>query len=164
VYWKGTQKAHQDFQLPAGAVEIKTTLAKQPQVVRITSERQLDDSMVPLLFLEILALDARENSGETLPQMVASLRVKLATHALAQQQFDDALLAGNYLDAHSERYSVIGYTVRAEKLFRVWSEFPRLVENKLPAGIGDINYGLSVAACENFLVSHEKMITQLTKL
>jgi hypothetical protein len=34
-------------------VEVKTTAAKQPQSVRITSERQLDDTGVGALFLHV---------------------------------------------------------------------------------------------------------------
>jgi hypothetical protein len=42
--WRAPQAAHQDFQFTTGAVEVKTTVAKQPQTVRITSERPLDDT------------------------------------------------------------------------------------------------------------------------
>ncbi len=42
--WRGPEPAHQDFQFTSGAVEVKATAAKQPQSVRITSERQLDDN------------------------------------------------------------------------------------------------------------------------
>ncbi len=40
--WQGNSAASQDFQYPSLAIEVKTTAAKQPQTVRISSERQLD--------------------------------------------------------------------------------------------------------------------------
>jgi len=159
--WKGGEKAHQDFQFPTGAVEVKTTLAKQPQVVRITSERQLDDSSYAVLFLQVTALDAREGGGETLPRLVALLRERLSGNATAQERFEDVLLAAGFLDAHAERYTERGYLVRKEKLFRVRRGFPRLVERDLPTGVGDTNYRLSVAACEKFSATASEMLAAL---
>ena len=151
-FWKGGERAHQDFQFESSAVEVKTTLAKQPQVVRITSERQLDDSAWDVLFLNVIALDVRDGGGETLPAMIASLRSKLASDAAALEQFEDELLAIGCHDAHAARYADHGYTVRAVGFFRVGPKFPNLVEADMPAGVGDANYALSVAACEPFRV------------
>ena len=150
--WKGGERAHQDFQFESSAVEVKTTLAKQPQVVRITSERQLDDSAWDVLFLNVIALDVRDGGGETLPTMIASLRSKFASDAVALEQFEDELLAIGYHDSHAARYADHGYTVRAVGFFRVGPKFPNLVEADMPAGVGDANYALSVAACEPFRV------------
>jgi hypothetical protein len=65
--WKGPARAHQDFQFSNGAIEVKTTTAKQPQSVRITSERQLDDKAWPALFLHVLVLEEHEGAALTLP-------------------------------------------------------------------------------------------------
>jgi hypothetical protein len=150
--WKGGERAHQDFQFQYGAVEVKTTLAKLPQVVRITSERQLDDSAWPALFLTVIALDIRDGAGESLPAMVASLRSKSATDAEAREQFEDQLLMTGFLDIHAARYAERGYLVRSERFFRVHRSFPRLAESDMPAGVGDANYALAVSACEPFKV------------
>lgn len=159
--WKGPMQAHQDFQFENGAVEVKTTLAKQPQVVRITSERQLDDSNWSALFLYVLALDVRQDGGENLVSMVAMLRMKLTGDAAAQEQFEDALLAVGYLDNHAELYADRGYVIRSQKAFSVKQEFPRLLERHLPTGIGDVSYGLAVGACESFNVDFETVVAAL---
>jgi hypothetical protein len=150
--WKGGERAHQDFQFENGAVEVKTTLAKMPQVVRIASERQLDDQALAPLFLCVISLHMLDGGGETLPALVASLRAGLATDAAAREQFEDELLATGYVDAHAVRYADRGYLVRAVGLFRVGPEFPRLVEADMPVGVGDASYELSVATCEPFKV------------
>jgi len=162
--WKGPEKAHQDFQFKTGAVEIKATLAKQPQVVRITSERQLDDSAWPALFLNVFALDIRDGSCESLPAMVASIRSKVLIDAAAQEQFEDALLAAGYLDIHAIRYADRGYTIRSQRTFRVRGKFPRLVEMEMPEGVGDTNYGLSIAACGAFAVTLDELNSQLASV
>jgi hypothetical protein len=157
--WKGGERAHQDFQFESCAVEVKTTLAKQPQVVRITSERQLDDSAWDALFLNVIALDVRDGSGETLPGMVDLLRNKLGADAAALEQFEDELLASGYHDGHAARYADRGYNVRAIGFFRVCPKFPNLVEADMPPGVGDANYALSVAACEPFRVQPKEVVT-----
>src|SRR5262249_23565936 len=58
--WKAGAAAHQDFQFPAGSMEIKTTAAKQPQSIRITSERQLDSTGVGALYLQVVVVDERD--------------------------------------------------------------------------------------------------------
>lgn len=166
VGWKGPQQAHQDFQFESGAIEIKTTLAKQPQVVRITSERQLDESTWATLILFVSALDVRASGGEMLPALVASLRAALVTDPAAQEQLEDGLLLAGYMDVHADRYTEHGYLVRSETALHVRRGFPRLTERDLPAGVGDANYGLTVAACSIYALNQtamEKTLMKMTK-
>jgi hypothetical protein len=160
--WKGPEGASQDFQLSSGCVEVKTTLANQPQVVRIANERQLDDTNRNAIFLHALALEVIEGDAATLPATVNGLRATLAPHAIASEQFEDALLAIGYFDTHAPRYAGCGYAVRSESNFRVRVGFPRLIENDLPIGVGDASYGLSLAACAGYTVSPEELIYTLT--
>lgn len=162
--WKGPENAHQDFQYASGAIEVKTTLAKQPQVVRITSERQLDDIAWPTLLLHVIALDVRDGSGETLPGMVASLRDKLKADPAAQDQFEDRLLLTGYLEAHTGRYAERGYLVRSEVSLHVRRGFPMLTERDLPAGVGDVSYGLAVAACKAYSISETSLDKRLVEM
>lgn len=159
--WKGGERTQQDFQFEHAAIEVKTTLAKQPQVVRITSERQLDDSNWPALFLSVIALEVRDQGGETLAALIASLRHSLGSDPTAHEHFEDALLACGYLDLHEARYAVCGYLVRSQNSFRVKRGFPRLVERDVVDGIGDVNYGLAIAACAGFKVSSNELVASL---
>ena len=70
--WVGPQGAHQDFQAPSWALEVKTSRRNQPVSVRIASERQLDDLGLEFLGLAHVGLEQRHDSGETLPEMVGS--------------------------------------------------------------------------------------------
>lgn len=159
--WKGPHAAHQDFQFPGARLEVKTTLAKQPQTVRITSERQLDDTHAPALFLHVLALEAVESGAATLPTLVGWVRSALAPWPHAREQFEEALLAARYLDLHASRYEAVGYAVRRADTFRVGPGFPRIVESDLPPGVGDASYGLSLAACESFSVPLATLVSAL---
>ncbi len=165
--WKAPAAAHQDFQFSTGALEVKTTAAKQPQSVRITSERQLDDTGVGALFLHVVALDERDvapagsTPGQSLPALIATLRAALSSEPAALATFDDLLLDAGYLDSHAPRYEGRRRTVRRELTFRVRRGFPRLTERKLPTGVGDVSYALSLAACAPFTVEIAAALTAL---
>jgi hypothetical protein len=159
--WKGPHAAHQDFQFPGAWIEVKTTVAKQPQAVRITSERQLDDTHAPALFLHVLALETVEGGATTLPELVARVRTALSLWPHAREQFEDGLLAARYLDFHAARYQGQGYAVRREDTFRVGPSFPRIIESDLPSGVGDTSYRLSLAACERFSVPLAALVSAL---
>jgi len=162
--WKGPSAAHQDFQFPGAWIEVKTTLAKQPQAVRITSERQLDDTHAPALFLHVLMLEAVEGGASTLPALVAHVRTALDAWPAAREVIEDALLAAGCLDLHAPRYAATGYAVRRTDTFRVGPGFPRIVESALPPGVGDASYKLSLAACTGFSVPLPALVAALQSI
>jgi hypothetical protein len=161
--WKGPDRAHQDFQFENKAVEIKTTLAKQPQLVRITSERQLDNTAFQSLFMCVIVLDTREGAGTSLPSLIQSIRQILLSDVSATERFEDLLLAAGYLDAHESRYMEIGYVIRKSIFFKIIRGFPRIVERDLAPGLGNVSYGLSISACTEFEVSGSEMMKSLGK-
>jgi hypothetical protein len=164
--WKAGSAAHQDFQRPGGALEVKTTAAKQPQTVRITSERQLDESGVGALFLLVVTVDERDVAptgtaqGKSLPGLVAEVRGLLAGDA-ALALFEDRLSASGYFDLHAPRYEGRRRTVRREQTFRVEESFPRITEKTLPAGVGNVCYELSLAACVPFSSDFPSVVAAL---
>jgi hypothetical protein len=166
--WKASAAAHQDFQFSGGAAEVKTTAAKQPQSVRITSERQLDDTGVGVLFLHVVVVDEREVpstgsiSGQSLQAVIAEIRTELSSDLIALAAFNDRLLERGWLDVHASRYEARRWTVRGERTYQVRRGFPRLMEVDLPAGVGDVNFAVSLAACEPFAAATSEMVTALT--
>lgn len=168
--WKASAAAHQDFQFPIGAVEVKTTAAKQPQSVRITSERQLDDTGVGSLFLHVVVVDEREvpasgnAPGQSLSALIAEVRSQLAADASTLATFNDRLFDRGWLDVYASRYEGRRWTVRGEHTFQVRPGFPRIVESELVVGVGDVNYAVSLAACSPFAVSVSDMLSVLSNL
>lgn len=165
--WKGPHGAHQDFQLVGGAIEVKATTAKRPQAVRITSERQLDGTGCPALMLLVLILDEREAAGagavgQSLAEAVAALRLVLASSPAALDLFNDRLLDAGWLDAHAHRYDLLRWTVRSEHCYHVAAAFPRITEQMLPQGIGNVSYDLSLSVCEAFSIAPADAIKMVT--
>ena len=150
--WTGPAMTAQDFQLPGMAVEVKTTTVKEHQKLLITGEKQLDSSAQLNIFLFHLSLDAQRDTGITLVELVAQVRGMLVSSPLALGNFEDALLSAGYLDTHANRYLHPGYLKREHHFFRVADDFPRIVGGDLRAGVGDLSYSISVAACLPYTV------------
>lgn len=160
--WTGSRRTPQDFQFPSCVVEVKTSIAKQLQVLRIANERQLDDAHVQALFLYHLSLEPLRGMGETLPQLVESVRSGLGV-SIEREHFEDTLLEAGYLDAHAPRYSAVGYSDREVNVFRVREGFPRLTERDLPPGVGDVSYAISVDQCQPFRASISELDVAFTR-
>jgi hypothetical protein len=157
--WTGSSGTQQDFQFEHCAVEVKTTVAKQHQKLAIASERQLDDTGTGRLILLHLSLDARQGRGESLPDIVASVRSLVENDPLAREELEILLFEVGYLDIHTPRYEQIGYTEREVNYFNVQQDFPRIVEADLPNGVGDVRYTISVAECRRFSLPESEVIS-----
>ena len=112
----------------------------------------------------MLVLDQREveedaSAGEHLPALIAGLR-DLLSHD-EREKLDDGLLDAGYLEADAARYQTNRFTRRSGLAFRVTQDFPCIVESMLPAGVGDVSYALSLAACAPFAVEVEPMLAAL---
>jgi hypothetical protein len=155
--WAGPSRSAHDFELGPIAIEVKSTVAKQHQALRIVSERQLDDTGLDALFVFHLSLAAHRDTGESLPELVDHLR-RLAGPTAASQQLDDKLIEAGYLDAQRTLYVNPGYAIREANFFHVAVDFPRIIERDLRNGVGDVHYSVSVAECRHFLVSKDVVL------
>ncbi|MGA9382879.1 MAG: PD-(D/E)XK motif protein [Phormidium sp.] len=160
--WTGAKGTQQDFQFQNCAVEVKTTATKQHQKLAISSERQLDDTGTGTLILLHLSLDARQERGESLPDIVASLRLILENDPIAKEELEILLFEVGYLDIHIPYYEQISYSLREVNYFKVEENFPRIIEGDLRNGVGDVRYTISVAECRRFAIP-ELEVTSLIK-
>jgi len=157
--WTGPSGAPHDFQLSHGAIEVKTTATKQLQQIRVSNERQLDETHLPRLWLFHLSLDVSQTDGESLPDMVNVMRQRLTADPLSFQMFELALLAAGYLDTHAERYQQHRYHIREQNVFHVRAAFPRIIESDLRSGVGDVHYAISVAECKHYAIGIDAFIS-----
>ena len=160
--WQGPLGGH-DLQLPGGAYEVKGTASHEPQVVTITSERQLDETGTDGLHLVHLSLDVHRHAGESLPDIVTTIRTLVATTAV-EHLFEERLVDAGYTDVHEPRYAPVGYTIRERNYFTVQAGFPRIIEAGLPDGVGGVRYRLVVASCAPFATTAERAYWGLRRL
>lgn len=156
--WKGSKKGLQDFNIEGHALEVKTTLMKEPRKVQISSEKQLDASPHKSLHLFVVSLSVSDSTGITLPLLVDSVRELLKGDYRSEINFDRLLLQAGYVSAHEPLYDT-AYSVIKEELFKVSENFPRITE--VPPGLGDLKYSLLLGSCTSFLKDCNSYIYQI---
>jgi hypothetical protein len=159
--WTGPLGSFQDFQHAEIALEVKTLSATQPQQLHIETERQLDDRGLTGLVVVHIAVDRRQGTGRSLPDLVECIRSGLEAEAASSEDFDDRLFEAGYLDAHAHLYGQTGYTERGVHLYRVGTGFPRIVEDDLRPGLGSVRYLIDASACVPFEVEPERVAAWL---
>ncbi len=159
--WLGPEKSIQDFQYSNWAVEVKTTHGNNHQKIHITSERQLDDSIIEKIFLFHLSLDVRMENGESLNILIDAVSELLNDNTMATNLFKLKLLESGYYDIHKPLYDERGYTIRQENIYRVTDNFPRITENQIPIGVGDVRYSIVLSESEEWRINHQTLLGEI---
>ncbi len=155
--WTGTEKQIRDFQSGSWAVEVKTTHGNNHQKVQISSERQLDTSNLEDLFLYHISLEQQQNSGETLNDIVDSVIDVLRAEIIALNKFKSKIYEVGYFDLQRHLYENIGYHIRQDEFYKVEKDFPRIEENDLRVGVGDVKYSIILSQCSTFSISESQV-------
>jgi hypothetical protein len=85
----------------------------------------------------------------TLPALICEIYTQIQNDPIASFQFEIKLAKYGYNEALAEKYS-IGFSIFEMKIFEVAEGFPRLLQQNLPDGVGDLKYSVVVAACKPF--------------
>ena len=153
--WRGCKKAHQDFQFPGKALEVKTTRAAIPDRISITNVQQLDEDGLAPLVLTVVHVHVNETSGETLPEMVKSIKSELPDDAL--ELFDEGLIEVGYLDTHENRYENSRYQVNGVLHHEVKDGFPRVLREQLTDGVKKVRYEIAIDAARPFRIDEGRV-------
>jgi hypothetical protein len=132
-------------------VEVKTTHGNNHQKVHISSERQLDTTNLDDLFLYHISLEQMQNSGETLNDIVDSVIAILETDALAANKFKSKIYEVGYFELQRSLYDGKGYFIRQDVFYKVENDFPRIQENEIRVGVGDVKYSIILSQCLGFV-------------
>ncbi len=159
--WAGPRGFSQDFHFKNSALEIKSSASKKPQSIQISSERQLDDAGLENLFLWHISLDERIEQGETLPEIVESIRANIGDLSV-KMEFNLSLILSGYHDIHAAKYSKT-FLVRSESLYRVMGNFPRITEGQCPSGLGNVKYSIQAGALDEYVESEAAVIDELSR-
>jgi len=159
--WTGPRGRQHDFQFGSAAVEVKTSVSKQPQKLQIASEQQLDETAVGALYLYYLSVALIEGGAETLPALVDDIRASLSLQSGALSEFDNLLIEAGYVDSHRAKYDSTGYSVRESAVFLIENDFPRIRESDIRLGVGDVKYSISVAQCRSHEISFSELSVKI---
>lgn len=159
--WVGPNKEIKDFQNENWAIEVKSTSGNNHQRAQISSERQLDTSNLKSLFLFYLSLEKRQQSGESLHQIIQSIYDILRADHISLSQYRIKLLDAGYFMHHVNLYETTGYTIRNEAFYSVEGDFPRIEERDVRKGVGDVKYSIILSQCADFIRT-EQQVFELT--
>lgn len=140
--WVGPLDGIQDFELGAGALEVKTTLSTTGFPAKIGSLEQLDDSTRQPLFVAGLRLRQTEN-GQSLPEIVKAIRLMIKDHSEAERLFAERLLAARYVDLHSDLYQR-KFESANMRIVEVVENFPRMTSGTVPLGVMKAMYEIDL--------------------
>lgn len=131
--WVGPLDGIQDFEIGAGALEVKATLSAAGFPAKIGSLEQLDDSTHQPLFVAGVRLRQTE-SGQSLPGFVEAMRQAIKGNGEAERLLSERLLAAGYIDSHADHYPR-KFERAGTRVVEVAANFPRMTSGTVPAGI-----------------------------
>ena len=140
--WVGPLDGIHDFEIGAGALEVKATLSAAGFPARIGSLEQLDDSTRQPIFVAGARLRQSE-SGQNLPGIVEAMRQAIKGDAEAERLLSERLLAAGYIDSHADRYPR-RFEQAGTRVVEVTGNFPRMTAGSVPAGIMKAMYEIDL--------------------
>jgi hypothetical protein len=150
--WQGPLGARHDLQWAAASIEVKTTASTSggPPVHVIANLSQLDAPETGQLYVFSLHVADDVLATNSLPVLVEQINAALSQQGDAMDMFSERLAKTGYSPADAGRY-LRPLRILAEELYRIDESFPKLTVKSfpsgLPAGVGDVTYSLSMAAC-----------------
>lgn len=160
--WVGPDTGIRDFEKNNSAIEVKTTQTHNHQRIRISSERQLDTSLLENLFLFHLSLEKRNGQENSLNKIVSALFSVIGDNMLLNNMLNRKLISVGYFKHHESYYENISYMIRGKDFYTVTEIFPRIEEKDLMKGVGDVKYSIILTAeTETFKASISNVIEKL---
>lgn len=138
--WIGPDDGIRDFENINTAIEVKTTHTHNHQKIRISSERQLDTTLLEYLFLFHLSVEKRNGHEYSLNRIVFELYSLIGDNVLLRNILNRKLINVGYFKHHESYYANISYFIRGKDLYTVADNFPRIEEKDLMKGVGDVKY------------------------
>ena len=86
----------------------------------------------------------------------------LADNPFALNAFNSKLLEVGYFDVHAHLYGERCYAKRDENIYQVKDDFPRIKENEIRNGVGDVKYTIVLSQCDKFLISESQLFKSLS--
>lgn len=161
--WVGCEGEIHDFQLKKWAIEVKVSGTRNPDIITISSEHQLDKLNLDDLSICNIIIGVKNQSGETLIEIVSSCRELLSNDYQNLVLFDTKLLYAGYFDNDIELYEGKGYYFNGIRVYDVRNDFPKITPNDIPNSINQVKYKLDLKNLEDFMIRFEEIIFRVRK-
>jgi len=141
-WWRGPLHGIHDFQMFGSAFEVKTSAAEHGFEIEVFDLEQLEPSGLQALYLLAVRLKS-SNTGETLPQMIDSIKAVLKNNPSALSLFEIALGYSGYNSDHCDHYT-FSASVDEFMFFEVTDDFPSLRRKNVPKEVTKVRYSLEL--------------------
>jgi hypothetical protein len=152
-YWKGPNRAAQDFQFEFIALEVKSTINEYKTSVEISNMQQLDKVNRNKLYLGFIRYETFQERGISLSALIDRIALLISNTRWADM-FEEKLLEQGYYSQEASRYK-IRYIRRETLFFDVVDSFPKLIRQTIPNAIIEVSYSIDLKQCSNYAVDFE---------
>lgn len=162
--WHGPLHAPKDFEVGAICIEAKARRGPSKPYVAISSEYQLDTSGMDMLFLHVVELDRAmvgDDEAFTVSDVAERVRGSVLDKDSGQADVLETLLEATGFRWEDD-YSDHRWREGLSRVFRVSDDFPRVCAARLPMGVGEVKYTVSLQACSEHEVSPDMLLASLT--
>lgn len=90
------------------------------------------------------------------------MRNLLADNSFALNSFNSKLLEAGYFDVHAPFCMKNVVTPNVMKISIIKDDFPRIKENEIRNGVGDVKYTIVLSHCDKFLISESQLFKTLS--
>ena len=157
--WTGCDFDDKDFVFGNIGVEIKFTSSKVP-ILKISSERQLDDQNLSELYLQLYIAEEVKEKGISLNSIIEETRINLSANQTSLNEFNEKLILIGYFEEDTDNYNK-EYAIKSKKLFFIEKDFPKLISNDLKIGVYNTSYNIEISACEPFSFDIDNLTNKL---
>lgn len=153
--WHGPNKEVKDFIIGVNAIELKTSSVTTTNRVTISDENQLDAYGFSNLFLNVRIIIQNQMNGQTLPELIDSIKTELEDSPVELVEFEEKLLQSGYIEVFKNEYNR-----RFELSKSLWYlvkdledlPFPRIIPNDLENGVKFVKYQIELSALDKFRI------------
>ena len=148
--WEGPRDGLQDFMLGGGGIEVKTTIAADGFVARVSSLDQLDENLRQPIFIAAVRL-ALHPSGMTILEMADAIRQRLRRKQSGLETFEIRLMQAGLVPVPAKHYRR-RFLHASTTCLALHKDFPRLTRANVHTSIRTARYeiDLNIAGADDF--------------
>ena len=140
--WEGPRDGLQDFMLGGGGIEVKTTIAADGFVARVSSLDQLDENLRQPIFIAAVRL-ALHPSGMTILEMADAIRQRLRRKQSGLETFEIRLMQAGLVRVPAKHYTR-RFLHASTACLALHKDFPRLTRANVHSSIRTARYEIDL--------------------
>ena len=155
--WRGPEGDATDIGLDSMRIEVKASWATSHNRVEISSADQLDTDEKPLFLARIL-LNASDDAGESINDLVRSIEGMIEANGSSPIEFRSKLMLAGFVDERDQFDE--SYEESEGRWYEIRDGFPRITTEMLAPQITNVRYRIELGTLNEFLVASETVLDQ----